>query len=69
MKKYLFPVIVFLFIWFFMLSAVMVSYVLWSYFFYNTREVVITPNRFIAPAIIGLVAAIYYSLSGKKKTE
>lgn len=69
MKKHLYTAFIFILNWFLILSGLLVSSVLWSYFFYNTNKVEITPKRFLVPGIIGFIAALYFLSTNKDSSK
>jgi hypothetical protein len=67
MKKIFYEVFLFILNWFLLLSGVLVSGILWSYLFYKTDIVEITPKKFILPIVFGLLGAVYFISSSKKQ--
>lgn len=67
MKQQIYNVFAFILSWYLLTSGVIVMSVLFDKLFYSSKTMIIAPNRFIGSSVIGLIAAIYFVLSSKKK--
>jgi hypothetical protein len=69
MKKQIYTAFVFILVWYLLTSGVIVSSLFFDKLFHDSKTMIVPPSRFISGSVVGLIIAIYFVLSSKKKEE